>query len=212
MKSRPRQRTKFIDWQAIRDRLAQVLTATEQFLRFTPEKAQAILEERARVLARVPPSAAQVGAVIEVVTFGLANENYAIETRYVHEVVRFAEFTPLPGAPTFLVGVLNLRGEILGVMDPRTFFGVSGPGVTDLTRVLVLGVERVEFGMLADAVHEVRTLRIDELLEAPASVAGVGREYLRGVTKEALVVLDGAVLLQDTRLFIDQDEATGSSS
>ena len=90
-------------------------------------------------------------------------------------------------------------------MDLRTFLGVSGQAVTDLSRVLVLGGDRAEFGMLADAAHEVRTLRLDEILEPPGSVAGAGREYLRGVTQEALIVLDGAMLLQDSRLFIDQD-------
>ncbi|MBC7818114.1 MAG: hypothetical protein IAG10_14590 [Planctomycetaceae bacterium] len=47
-------------------------------------------------------------------------------------------------------------------------------------------------------------MRREELLEPPGSVTGIGREYLRGVTRDALIVLDGAVLLQDARLFIDQ--------
>jgi chemotaxis signal transduction protein len=75
--------------------------------------------------------------------------------------------------------------------------------------VLVLGTDRAELGLLADAAHEVRRVRADEVLEPPGSVAGPGREYVRGVTSEALVVLDGAVLLQDRRLFIDQDEGFG---
>jgi len=55
--------------------------------------------------------------------------------------------------------------------------------VTDLSRVVVLGGERAEFGVLADAAHEVVTLRTEEVLEPPGSVAGIGREYLRGVTR-----------------------------
>jgi chemotaxis signal transduction protein len=85
----------------------------------------------------------------------------------------------------------------------------AGGAATGAARVLVLGSERAEFGMLADAAREVRAVRADEVLEPPGSLAGAGREYVRGVTKEALVVLDGAVLLQDRRLFIDQDLHTG---
>jgi len=63
--------------------------------------------------------------------------------------------------------------------------------------------------VLADAAHEVLTLMSEEVREAPGSVAGIGREYLRGVTRDALVVLDGAVLLQDGRLFVDQSKDAG---
>jgi purine-binding chemotaxis protein CheW len=197
-----------IDWQEVRARLARATAATEQALRHTPEQARAVLDERARALARVPAPAPRADRVLTVVTFGLANERYAIETRHVREVARFTDFTPLPGAPDFLVGVLNLRGEVLAVVDLRKFFGVARQGVTDLARVLVLGGEHAAFGVLADEAHEVTALRTDEVLEPPGSVAGVGREYLRGVTADALIVLDGEVLLRDARLFIDQGEET----
>jgi purine-binding chemotaxis protein CheW len=196
-----------IDWQAIRERLARALAATEEAGRLTPERARAVLRERARALARVPAAADPGAATLEVVTFALAGEQYAIEARYVREVVRLTDCTPLPGAPPFLAGVINLRGDILAVIDLRGFLGVAGQGLSDLSRVLVLGEDRAEFGVLADAAHEVRALRADEVLPPPASVAGAGREFLRGVTGEALIVLDGGVLLRDGRLFIDQEDS-----
>jgi purine-binding chemotaxis protein CheW len=104
------------------------------------------------------------------------------------------------------VGVLNLRGDVLAVFDLRQFFGLAERGAPEQARVLVLGHERAEFGVLADAVQEVQRLHTDEVLEPPATVAGVGRECVRGVTGAALIVLDGAVLFQDRRLFIDQAE------
>ena len=169
-----------------------------------------MLEERAGLLARVPSAAPHAAEVLEIAAFTLANEQYAIETRYVREVIRLTDYTPLPGAPPFLIGVLNLRGEILALLDLRTFLGVAVRGVTDLARVFVLGDARAEFGVLADTALEVRILRTDEVLEAPSSVAGIGREYLKGVTREALIVLDGAALLRDARLFIDQIDDAGA--
>ena len=106
--------------------------ARRKSLRLSPEQAKAVLDERARALARVPPAAPKASEVLEIATFALANEHYGVETRYVREVVRLADYTPLPGAPAFLVGVLNLRGEILALIDLRTFFGVPARGLTDL--------------------------------------------------------------------------------
>jgi purine-binding chemotaxis protein CheW len=198
-----------IDWQDVRARLARATAATEEALRLSPERAKAVLEERARALARAPAQAPAAGAVLEVATFTLASERYGLATAHVREVVRLTDYTPVPGAPAFLAGVVNLRGDILAVFDLRPFLGVAGGGVTGLSRAIVLGGARAEFGVLADAVHEVTTVPAVELLEPPASVTGAGREYLRGVTPDALIVLDGAVLLRDARLFIDQQEEAG---
>jgi purine-binding chemotaxis protein CheW len=195
-----------IDWKKVHERLARARTATEEALRLSPERARQVMEERARTLARVTMEAPNAAEVIEVVRFGLANERYAIETPYLREVIRFTDYTPIPGAPDFLVGLLNLRGEILAVFDLRKFFGIVDKGVTDLSRVIVLGGERSEFGVLADTVHEVMTLRNTEVFEPPGSVAGIAREYLRGVTKDGLIVLDGKALLQASRFHIDQSE------
>ena len=210
MKSRRPESAKAIDWEEVRRRLARSAEATEEALRLSPERAKAVMDERARALARVPAAPPKASEVLEIATFALANEHYGVETRYVREVVRLADYAPLPGAPAFLVGLLNLRGEILALIDLRTFFGVPARGLTDMARVLVLGDERAEFGVLADAAHEVTTLRVDEVHEPPESASGVGREYLRGVTAEALIVLDGAALLRDGRLIIDQGEEAGA--
>ncbi len=206
MKATRRPRSGKIDWQEVRQRLAQAAVATEEALGLSPERAKVVMEERARALARVPVRAPAAAEVLEVVTFTLANERYGIETHHVREILRLNDYTPVPAAPAFLEGVLNLRGEILALINLRKLLGVAERGVTDLSRVLVLGGERAEFGVLADAAHEVLTLRTDEVLESPESVAGIGREYLKGVTENALIVLDGAVLLRDRRLFIDQGE------
>ncbi len=199
-----------IDWQEVRRRLARAAEAVEGASGPAPDRVRAVLEERARLVARVPPQAPQAADVLEVVTFDLADERYALESRYIREVVRVGPVTPVPGGPDFLVGVLNLRGEVLAVLDLRRFFHVPGREVGERSRVLVLGGDRAEFGVLADAAHEVIVLRTDQVHEPPASVAGVGREYVRGVTRDALIILDGGVLLQDARLYIDQGDEAGA--
>ncbi len=196
-----------IDWGRIRKRLARALEATEGAQRLSPARARAVLDERARALAHAPVEETAAASALEVVVFGLAEERYAIEARHVREVVRLIELTPLPGAPEFLPGVTNLRGQILAVIDLRKFFGAAPRGLSDLSRLVVLGAGRPEFGILADTVHEVAALVEAQILNPEAAVAGVGRDYLRGVTADGLIVLDGEALLQDPRLFVDQGEA-----
>ena len=168
-----------------------------------------MLEERARALARVPVQPPPTSLVLDVVTFSLANEDYAIELGYVHKIVPLIELTLVPGAPDFFVGLINLRGEILPIVDLHRLYGMARTGWTGQSWVIVLGGERNEFGLLTDKVHEVITLRTDQVLDWQGSATGVGRQFVRGVTEGALIVLDGAAILQDDRLFIDQGDGAG---
>ncbi len=170
-------------------------------------RAAAILEERARLLARPPAKERADG--MEVLVFSLSGETYALETRAVREVARFTDFTAVPGASALLLGVTNLEGEILPVFDLRKLTGLASKGLTDLSRLLVLGEDRSEFGLLADEVREVRLLGREEVFDPPEALAALGRSLLRGVTKDAVLVLDGAALLRDPRLFIDEAERGG---
>jgi purine-binding chemotaxis protein CheW len=154
---------------------------------------RAVLEERARALARpaAPPKAA---GALEAVTFFLTDERYAIESRYVIEVRRLTELALLPGAKPPVFGVTAWRGGPLAVLDLRPLLGVSATALNDLGHLVVLGEGRAAFGVLADGVGELVELSASEVHAPPAGVA-VHREYLRGVTGDALLVLDAARLL-----------------
>ena len=197
-----------INWADVRERLARAQAAATAALEPPPERVRALMDERARALAR-PPAQSEETDAIAVMTFALGTERYAIETEYAREVVRLTDFSPVPGAPDFVLGVTNLRGEVLCLVDLRTFFDVPSNGLTDLSRIVVVGIETAEFGILVDEAFEMATLRPNDVVPPSESVAGIGREYLLGVTREALIVLDGAALLRDPRLFVNQDERAG---
>lgn len=153
-----------------------------------------MLEERARQLARPAMTAAAADA-LEVITFGLANETYAIESRYVIEVFRLTDLSPLPGAEPPVFGVTGWRGSLLTILDLRRVLGLPVGALDDLSRVIVLGDDRPAFGVLADAVKELASFPASEVREAPDGIAA-NRTYLRGVTSEAVLVLDAPQLLQ----------------
>lgn len=194
-----------VDWDAVRERLAAARAATEAAAHLPPDRARALLEERARAFARVPPEAPD-GEVLEVVTFVLGGERYAIETRCVREVLRVDEITRVPGVPDFVRGLTNVRGELLAIVDLARFLGARERGLSDLARIVVLGRDEAEFGILADSVEGIAGLRADEIL-ARVAPGTAPRLHVRGVTREALIVLDGAALLSDSRLTIEHGQS-----
>ncbi len=191
-----------VDWGLIRQRIA----AAGESRAPSREAKDAILAERARVLARRAETPLGGAADLRLATFALASEHYGIEARLVLEISRLSDYTPLPLAPSHLIGITNLRGEILPVFDLRALLGINRRRLDDLSRLIVLGRARAEFGILADATRELVALSEGDLLPPPSSMSERARRYLRGVTKDALVVLDGSILLEDRSLFCDQGD------
>lgn len=152
-----------------------------------------ILARRARELAR-PLAGEERRDERPVVRFTLGGERIAIEARWLLGVARLATLAPLPGAEPPLRGVTVWQGELLTVLDLRTLLGISTVGLSDLTRVLVVGDRRPRLGLLVDAVGESGVLASDALHPAPDG--SPGRDLLLGVTADAERVLDGARLLQ----------------
>jgi purine-binding chemotaxis protein CheW len=159
-----------------------------------------LLARRARQLARVPEVAPRPGETLELVCFDLAGERYGIESRFVREVVRLTRFTAVPATPSFVLGVTSLRGEILALFDLRQLLGVVTAGVSDLGRIVVLGRQRREFGLLADLAREILHVPAVGLLQPETSWGG---RYVRGVTADGVIVLSGEALLDDPLLTID---------
>lgn len=161
-----------------------------------------ILRARAEALAREPAPAQAAAGHIEVVEFVLAYERYGVETRYVREVYPLENLTPLPCTPAFILGIVNLRGENLSVVDLKKFFELPEKGLTDLHKVIVLEAENMRFGILADAVPGVRRVSLDDIQPSLPTLTGVREAYLKGVTTERMVILDADRLLADERIIV----------
>jgi purine-binding chemotaxis protein CheW len=180
--------------------------AGESFGReLTPAEERIILHARAQALAREPRQAEAEGECLEVLEFLLAHETYGIEMSCVRETLPLKDFTPVPCTPPFVLGLIGVRGQIVSIIDIRKFFDLPEKGLTDLNRVIIVHDEGMEFGILADAVLGVRTVPLAGLLPSLPTLTGVREEYLRGVTKERLVVLDGKKLLNDGRLVVHEE-------
>ncbi len=204
-----------VDWDDVRARLDRVDAAVRESLEPSADRVRAVLVERALALAAVPPRPPSASEMMDVAVFSAGGANYAVETRYVRRVVKPDGCTPVPGTPAALLGLVNVSGEVLAVFDLPAALGVGAgrgggaPGAVAF--VVVLGDGRDDLGVAAEEVHEVRSLRAGELLEPPGALEAVGRHLLLGLTADALLVLDGAALLADDRLVIDQGEDAGGN-
>ena len=198
-----REERQAIDWQKIRRRLDAVSATMNRGL--TPAEEKDILRARARALAHEPPGEEEGAECIEVLEFLLAHETYGIELRYVSETRPLRELTPVPCTPPFVLGLINARGRILSVIDIRKFFDLPEKGLTELNNVVVIHDGGMEFGILADAVIGARTIPLSELHPSLPTLTGVREEYLKGVTKERTVVLDGKKLLGDGKIIVHEE-------
>jgi len=165
---------------------------------------QEILKARAEALARSPDTAAGPRDALEVVEFVLAYERYAIETVFVREIQPLRDLTPLPCTPAHVRGIVNLRGEILSIVDIKRFFDLPEKGLPDLNKVIVLQAPSMEFGILADAIAGTRMLDRGALQASLPTLTDIRADYLKGVTSDRVVVLDGARLLSDPKIVVHE--------
>ncbi|HEX4120753.1 MAG TPA: chemotaxis protein CheW [Verrucomicrobiae bacterium] len=153
-----------------------------------------------------PPAQAQ--GDLELLEFRLAQERYALEARFVREVSTFKDLTPLPCCPPFVLGIVNVRGRILPVLDLKKFFDLPEKGLTDLHRIILVGDNDLELGLLADMIVGVRSIPAAGLQDSLPTLTGVRGDYLKGVTAERLVVLDLAHILADPRIIVHEEVET----
>jgi len=197
-----------IDWTEIRRRMDRAQAALEQAARPTEDERRKILKARAKALARELKTDGKEQGLVEIIEFVVASEKYGVESSYVREVYPLKELTPLPGVPAFILGVINVRGQIVSVVDPKRFFGLPEKGLTDLNKVILMSDGRMEFGLLADAVLGLRHIPLNELQTSLPTLTGLRAELLKGVTSERLVVLDAARLLSDQSLVVRHKSET----
>ena|SRR5579859_4873292 len=148
-----------------------------------------------------------IGEERQLVVFQLGAELYGVEIARVHEIIRLQKVTRVPHAPSFVEGVINLRGKVIPVVDLRRRFGLPTADHTRATRIVVVEIGDQVVGLIVDGVSEV--LRVNAATVEPPSpvVAGVDSEYLHGIAKlpEHLVILLDLdrVLARDERRALD---------
>lgn len=119
--------------------------------------------------------------VLQWVTFRLNGETYGVNVMQVQEVLRYSEIAPVPGAPNYVLGIINLRGNVVTVIDTRSRFALEGGEVTDSTRIVIVEADEHVVGLLVDSVAEVVYLRQSEIENPPNAGSDESARFIQGV-------------------------------
>ena len=128
---------------------------------------------------------------VHLVCFRIGKETYGVDISTVREIVRVQEMTRVPGTPEFMLGVVNLRGRILSVVDLGHRLGIAPSTVDGSSRILVTHLEGVSVGFLVDAATEVTKLSSEQIEPPPGFTGSTQLDYLEGVakSKDKLIII-----------------------
>ncbi|MBI2606527.1 MAG: purine-binding chemotaxis protein CheW [Deltaproteobacteria bacterium] len=166
------------------------------------DKTKNILKRRAAALARPQVEPRPASEFVETLEFRLGAERFAVETSFVREVYPLKEVTPLPGTPDFILGAMNVRGQVVTINDLARWLELPESARTAGSKVLILRDGEMECGFLADEVVGMRAIACDELEETLPTLTGIRAECLKGVTRDRTVLLDAGKVLASPKLII----------
>ncbi|MCW8889321.1 MAG: chemotaxis protein CheW [Sedimenticola sp.] len=138
--------------------------------------------------------------IYQLVTFRLEDETYGINVMHVQEVLRVTEIAPVPGAPPYVLGIINLRGNVVTVIDTRSRFGLPPGEIDEASRIVIIESEMQVVGILVDSVAEVVELSGSEIDSAPNVGNEESSKFIQGVAtrdNNLLIVVDLNKLLSE---------------
>ena len=138
--------------------------------------------------------------VLRWVTFQLDKEMYGVNVMQVREVLRYSDIAPVPGAPAYVLGIINLRGNVVSVIDTRMRFGLPPAEITDNTRIMIIESERQVVGILVDSVAEVVDLNTKDIDDTPNVGTEESAKFICGVcnrSDDLLILIDLYKLLSE---------------
>ncbi|MEJ2059498.1 MAG: chemotaxis protein CheW [Gammaproteobacteria bacterium] len=137
---------------------------------------------------------------LQCVTFSLGDEVYALDVMRVQEVLRVGEISPVPGAPDYVLGIINLRGNVVTVIDMRLRLGLPNTEPTHLSRIVVLEVANQPVGLLVDSVADVVQIQRDDIDPSPNVGNKEAARYIQGVAshgQDLIIIVDAGKLLSE---------------
>lgn len=163
---------------------------------------ETILEQRAKEIA-LPMKKEILANTIDVVTFYLNDEKYAIESIYIKEIFPIKEVTPLPGLPPLVYGIINFRRKIISLVNLKILLQLPIKEHV-LEKALILEGVNQEFAVMIDQLDETKSISIETLQTSLPTLSGPQQDFLKGMTLDQLSLLDGEKLLNDKRLIIQE--------
>lgn len=151
---------------------------------------KAILKRRATYLAKEVNHHSEVDDSLEVLAFKIGMERYGIEVSYIQKVFPLKDMSLLPGITPYIIGIINVRGDVVPVIDFKKIFGLREAENVNTQKVIVVATEESLYGILSDDVLGLENISEKELQRDLPTLSGVRLEYLKGVTQHQLIIFD----------------------
>jgi len=136
---------------------------------------------------------AKAAEEMQLVVFSLGREEFAVEVTQVREIMRMEEITRMPKSPHFVEGIINLRGQIIAVVELAKRLNLEGGERDSDTRIIVVEAEDIKVGMIVDSVSEVLRVDAEEVEPSPTLATDISSAFLEGVVKKdnrLIILLD----------------------
>ncbi len=142
--------------------------------------------------------------LLQLVTFKLDNEEYAVDILKVQEINRLKEFTRVPNSPPYVEGVINLRGKVIPVVNLRKRFGFAGKEYDEWSRIMIMDIHGIRLGLVVDSVSEVLRIPSSTVDPSPTITSDIGAEFIKGIAK----LENRLIILLDMDSLIGKPEGT----
>ena len=172
-----------------------------------PGKMKEKFHNRAVIMAVEENNETQQNNYTEILEFQLGSETYAFESKFVREVCILSDFTKLPGLPEFVLGITNVRGQIISIIDLKKLVHIPSAGLGELNKVIIIQNNKMELGILIDGLIGTNAIYLPEDSNKLLSdFEGGAHKYMKALTSDHLIVLDAAKILDDKSIIVYQEE------
>ena len=144
----------------------------------------------------------ETAKILQLVSFEIGEEKFGVEILCVKEIIRILSITRVPGSPDFVEGVINLRGQVVPVVDLRRRLGIGRKEFDATTRMIVVELGGQQVGFIVDVVSQVLRIPAETIEPPPQMVTGVDSEYIQGLTR----VGDRLLMLLDLQRILSRAE------
>ena len=141
-------------------------------------------------------------AEVQLVVFNLCNEEYGVDIMQVKEIVNYMVPVKVPNAPEFIEGIINLRSEIIPIINLKKRFNIEGQEIEENKRIIVMNINEKKVGFVVDEASEVISIENESIEPAPDIVTGVDRKYITGIGKSGERIL---IILELDKLFSEEE-------
>ena len=144
----------------------------------------------------------QADKEIKVIVFRLLSEQFGVDVQHVQSIERIETITKVPRAPSFVKGVIHLRGAVIPIIDLKERLKLGEAEWTNDSRVILLSLKGCEVGIIVDSANDVIDIPASKIVPPPRMMAGVDMKYLQGIAKLA----DNLLILLNVEQVLDTDE------